>query len=253
MSIRICPGISLALVGLVALLCGSTPAQAQVLQLRTDRGCGSQAVYQNGEVTRFFFSSSQTVNGRLTLAKPDGTTLTLANQTLLGGATYTITGVIGLPAGTRTLTLTAGSATATCTYSLGAPTPPPPSQPGPAQRVLGALILGGTQEAISAPAVVGVGQDFPVTITTFGDGCVEKGDEGVILGVNDATIFVYDFTTATRPGVPCTTIFKRLQHTVTLRFTQPGEKVIRVWGRQEAGGGTPLGGPVVLEARVRVQ
>ena len=78
-------GIGLALVGLLGFLCGSTPALAQALDVRTDRGCGSQAVYQNGEVTRFFVSSSQTVNGLLTLAKPDGTTLTLANQTLMGG------------------------------------------------------------------------------------------------------------------------------------------------------------------------
>ena len=78
-------GASLALLGLVGLLCGSTPALAQALNVSTDRGCGAQAVYQNGEVTRFFFSSSQTGNGRLTLTKPDGTTLILANQTLIGG------------------------------------------------------------------------------------------------------------------------------------------------------------------------
>jgi hypothetical protein len=250
MSTRCNAGISLALVGLIGLLGGSTPALAQVLEVRTDRGCGSQAVYQNGEVTRFFFSSSQTGNGRLTLAKPDGTTLTLADRTLLAGVTYTITGRIGLPNGTRTLTLTAGSASATCTYSLGAPSPPPPAQ---GQRVPGILNFRGTQEAITAPTVVGVGQDFQVTITTFGDGCVEKGDEGVIRGEADATIFVYDFTTATQPGVICTTILKRLQHTVTLRFTQPGEKLIRVWGRQEGADTPPLGVPVVFEARVLVQ
>jgi hypothetical protein len=246
------PGVHLTLLGLAVLLGGSTPALAQVLEVRTDRGCGSQAVYQSGELVQFFFRSSQTVNGRLTLTRPDGTALTLANQTLLAGVTYTLAGRIGLPAGTRTLTLTAGSASATCTYSLGGTTPPPPS-PGPAQRILGALRLGGTQEPIIAPTVVGVGQDFQVTMTTFGDGCVEKGDEGVVVSETGATIFVYDFTTATQPGVPCTQIFKRQQHTVTLRFTQPGEKLIQVWGRQDGGGTTPPGAPVILEARVLVQ
>jgi hypothetical protein len=250
MSIKRNPGISLALVGLVVLLGSSTPALAQALDIRTDRGCGSQSVYQNGELVQFFFRSSQTVNGRLTLAKPDGTTLTLANQTLIGGVTYTTTGRIGLPNGTRTLTLTAGSASATCTYSLGATSPPPPAQ---AQRVPGILNFRGTQEAITAPATVGVGQEFQVTIATFGDGCVEKGDEGVILSDTGASIFVYDLTTATQPGVVCTTILKRLQHTVTLRFTQPGEKVIRVWGRQEGADTPPLGVPVVFEVRVLVQ
>jgi hypothetical protein len=53
--------------------------------------------------------------------------------------------------------------------------------------------------------------------------------------------------------VVCATILKRLQHTVTLRFTQPGLKVIRVWGRQELADTPQLGQPVVLEAQVLVQ
>lgn len=249
MSTKRSPGVSLALVALPLLLGSSTPALAQLLSVRTDKGCGSQAIYQIGETTQFFFSSSQTMNGRLTLAKPDGTTLTLADQPLLAGITYTFTGRIAPPTGTRTLALTAGSVSATCTYSFG-----PPSPPGPqAARILGSLNFRGTQEAIVAPATVGVGQDFPVTIATFGDGCVEKGDEGVILADTGASIFVYDFTTATQPGVACTTILKRLQHTVTLRFAQPGMKVIRVWGRQEGADASPLGAPIVLEQRVLVQ
>jgi hypothetical protein len=92
-----------------------------------------------------------------------------------------------------------------------------------------------------------------VTITTFGGGCERKGDEGVLLAENGATVMVYDFTTATRPGVPCTTILSRFTHTVTLRFTQPGEKVIQVWGRR-TGPDTPLAGaPIVIERRVTVQ
>jgi hypothetical protein len=250
MSSKRTPGISLALVAVVVLLGGSMPAVAQTLDVHTDRGCGSQAVYQLGETTQFFYSSSQTVNARLILAKPDGSILTLADQTLTGGVTYTFTGQIALPNGTRTLTLIAGSASATCTYSLGPPSPPPGSQQA---RVLGALDLHDTQPAITAPATAGVGQDFQVTITTTGDGCVDKGDEGVILADTGATIFVYDFTTATQPGVPCTQIFKRLQHTVTLHFTQPGDKVIRVWGRQQGVSADPLGAPIVLEQHVVVQ
>lgn len=244
------PGLTMILLGLILLFGGSMPALAQNLEVRTDRGCGSQAVYQNGELVRIFFSTSLTAFGRLTLTKPDGTSLVLANQTLEGGVTYAITGRMGLPTGTRTLNLTVGSASASCTFSHGAPTPPPPDQE--AERVLGLLNFQGTQDPIIAPATVGVGQPFQVTITTFGNGCVEKGDEGVVISETGASVFVYDFTTATRPGVVCTTILKRLQHTVTLTFTQPGEKVIRVWGRQE-GPATPLGVPVVLEQRVLVQ
>ena len=73
------PGIGVALAGLAILLGSSTPALAQALEVRTDRGCGSQAVYQEGQTSLVFFRSSQTVNARLTLAKPDGSTLLLAN------------------------------------------------------------------------------------------------------------------------------------------------------------------------------
>ena len=251
MSRKCRPGIGLALFGLAVLLGGSTPALAQTLEVRTDRGCGSQAVYQNGETTQFFIRSNQTVHGRLTLVKPDGTTTTLADQTLGGGITYVVTGRIGLPTGTRTLTLTAGAASATCTYSLGAPTGPPPGQQ--AARVPGILTFRGSPQEISAPATVAVGQEFQVSIATFGGGCEEKGDEGVVVSETGASIFVYDFTTATRPGVVCTAILKRFQHTVTLRFDQSGQKLIRVWGRQEGGDAPPLGVPVVFEARVLVQ
>lgn len=243
------PGIGLSFAGLAILLAGSTPALAQTLDVHTDRGCGSQAVYQSGEITHISFSSSQTVNAQLTLAKPDGTTLTLANQRLTGGATYHISGRIGPPSGTRTLTLAAGSAAATCSYSVGAPSPPPPQT----ARVPGLLNLQGAQDPIVAPATVRVGEEFLVTITTFGDGCVEKGDEGVIVRDNGAAIFIYDDTTATQPDVVCTTIFKELRHTVTLRFNQPGEKVIQIWGRQAEADAPPGGTPLVLEQHVLVQ
>jgi hypothetical protein len=153
-------------------------------------------VYQLGEPIQIFLSSSQTTSGQLTLARPDGMTPLLFSQIMLAGATYTINGVLGLPNGARTLTLTAGSATATCTCSLGTPTPQPPGQE--AERVLGSLSFQGDQDPITGPTTAGVGQAFQLTITTFGDGCVEKGDEGVILSETGASVFVYDFTTEAR-------------------------------------------------------
>jgi hypothetical protein len=67
-----------------------------------------------------------------------------------------------------------------------------------------------------------------------------------------ATIFVYDETTATHPGVVCTTILKRLPHVVTLRFDEPGEKLLRIWGRRMGPEAGPLGEPTVIEQRILV-
>lgn len=123
------------------------------------------------------------------------------------------------------------------------------------QRVLGQIDFNDQdmQKVIEAPERVRVGQDFQVTITTFGGGCEEAGDTGVITAEKRATIFVYDFTTATRPGVICTTELKRLPHVVTLRFTEPGEGLIEVWGRHRGKYTAPGGAPAVLQVRIPVE
>jgi len=237
----------LTLVGLVLLLAGARPALAQQLVVTTSKGCGDAAVFQLGEAVRISFSSSQTVAAQLTLLKPDGSSTTLFNGTLQAGVTRFIDGSAGAPEGTRTLTLTAGSSSVTCTYVVGAPT-----ASGQEARVLGILDLNGTQETLVAPATVAAGRDFQVTITTFGGGCERAGDEGVLLSNTEANIMVYDFTTATTPDARCTTILNQFRHTVTLRFAQPGEKLIRVWGRR-VGPDAPNGVPLVLQQRIVVQ
>lgn len=107
-------------------------------------------------------------------------------------------------------------------------------------------------DAIAAPQIVQVNKDFQISVTTSGNGCVSAADTQVILMEMSADVFVYDFTTATRPGIACTMILKSLPHNATLRFTKPGEAVIRVWGRRQ-GGNAPMGEPVVVEKRLKVQ
>lgn len=115
-----------------------------------------------------------------------------------------------------------------------------------AQRVPGTFALDEStaEPTVVAPETARAGQEFQVTITTIGSGCEEQGDEGVILGNRIANIHVYDFTTATKPGVACTLIFKQFKHTVTLSFAETGTANIRVWGRHTGryypGGGTPV-------------
>jgi hypothetical protein len=127
-----------------------------------------------------------------------------------------------------------------------------PQRSGPREaRVLG-LLNEQMADTLIAPRAVSAGEDFQVTITTSGSGCEREGDTGVIVTENSATVMVYDFTAATHPGVACTMIFKRLPHNVTLRFTKPGEAVIRVWGRRAGPDTPPVGAPTVLERRVMV-
>ena len=119
-------------------------------------------------------------------------------------------------------------------------------------RVLG-LLNESANDALEAPATALAGEDFQVTITTTGSGCERAADTGVIVSENGATVMVYDFTRATRPGVACADILKRLRHTVTLRFTKRGKALIRVWGRR-VGSDTPMAGaPTVLERHVTVR
>jgi hypothetical protein len=237
----------LTLVGLVVLLAGSRPALAQQLALSTNKGCGETAVFQLGEAVRITFGSNQTVAAQLRLDRPDGTTTLLFNGTLQGGVTRFIDGTAGGAEGTRTLTLTSGANVVTCAYRVGAPTAATQEA-----RVPGILDFHGTQEALTVPSTVRAGEDFQVTITTFGGGCERAGETSVVLTNTEANLFVYDFTAATTPDVRCTTILNQFTHTVTVRLTQPGEALIRVWGRR-VGADAPGGIPLVIQRRVVVQ
>ena len=111
---------------------------------------------------------------------------------------------------------------------------------------------GRTEDVISVPSSVRANQEFQVTVNTFGGGCEESGDTEVAVTKRRATLTVYDLTTATRPGVVCTMILKRIPHTATLRFANIGQARIRVWGRRVRSGPSSVGEPVVIEHRVLV-
>jgi hypothetical protein len=120
-------------------------------------------------------------------------------------------------------------------------------------RVPGVLADPADVSPVQAPASVAAAERFTITITTTGSGCDRLGDTGVLLGEREATIYVYDYTSANRPGVACTMIFKHLKREVPLTFREPGEVVIRVWGRRPTAEGTLGGEPQMVERRVRVR
>lgn len=111
--------------------------------------------------------------------------------------------------------------------------------------------LTGESDSLVVPASVKAGSKFEITIKTGGNGCSSMGDTGVVLGEQSADVFVYDLTSATQPGMMCTMIFKQFNHKARLKFSQPGEAVIRVWVREA--GDSPMGKPVVVERKIIVK
>ena len=108
-------------------------------------------------------------------------------------------------------------------------------------------------KAIVAPTSVKTGERFVVIVTTTGSGCERVGVVGVLLGERDATLMVYDFTSANRPGIDCTLELKSLKHEIPLTFSKPGEARIRIWGRRQRQTSPPYGEPEVLEHRIEVR
>jgi hypothetical protein len=106
---------------------------------------------------------------------------------------------------------------------------------------------------IDAPAVVRAGQDFTVTVRTFGGGCVSAAGASVTYhrppALDLAVVVPYD-NTRVPAGVACTSDLRRAPRDVTLRFTTPGAATIRVEGRREPGGGrAALEVPVTVTPR----
>jgi hypothetical protein len=100
---------------------------------------------------------------------------------------------------------------------------------------------------------VNPGKPFDIEIKTQGSGCEREGDTSVVMMQAGASITLFDYTTATQPGVVCTMQMKTFTHTATVRFDQPGEMLLRVWGRS-IGGNTPADGePIVLEKKIMVE
>src|SRR5262245_17321175 len=121
-------------------------------------------------------------------------------------------------------------------------------------RVLGIIDYNGqSQNVITVPHGVKAGKEFEVKITTQGGGCEREGDTSVVMMQTGASITIYDFTTATQPTTPCTKILKTFTHTATLKFDQPGEMLLRVWGRAIAADTPPDGAPVVVEKKIKVE
>jgi hypothetical protein len=102
-------------------------AGAIAADVHTDKGCGANATYTNGQSITVFVMAGQTALGTLTETLPGSSTpvTIFQNVTLQAGVQYFVTGTAGPPAGQRTLSLHLVSTTnsaltgdATCTFSV---------------------------------------------------------------------------------------------------------------------------------------
>lgn len=84
---------------------------------------------------------------------------------------------------------------------------------------------------IEAPDTVAAGEPFTVTVTTYGNTCVEKGDTEVRTQDLEATVTPYDFYTVGETIV-CGEVLNLFEHTVALTFAEPGTARVIVRGRE---------------------
>ena len=113
---------------------------------------------------------------------------------------------------------------------------------------VGVIEFYGERSDISHPAEVQIGLDVPVTLRTFGNGCVSAAGSGVRYHGNTAIVVPYD-NSASRQGenANCPDVLLRPTHTVVLRFPLEGVGTIRVEGRN-----APEGRWTVIESTITV-
>ena len=98
-------------------------------------------------------------------------------------------------------------------------------------RVIGNIGAAGNQQVIQAPATAQYGQAFEVTVTTFGDSCVQPAGADVATNGATVTITPYDVR---RDGT-CLDYNAPYPRSVKVRFNVVGTDTLRVKGRNDSG------------------
>ena len=107
-----------------------------------------------------------------------------------------------------------------------------PTEPEGLERQPGTLEFYGDSARIHVPDSVTAGTAFEVRVTTYGGGCMQKGETDVYVRGRIAEIRPYDYEPTGR-GRVCPDILVLYNHTVLLTFSEPGEGIIRIYGWKE--------------------
>lgn len=112
------------------------------------------------------------------------------------------------------------------------------------ERVVGMTGDSGTLPPLTLPASAKRGESFDVTVTTYGSSSCTRAD-GAETSVRGLVAEITPYDLVSRGGI-CTADLHSFPRTVTLRFAEAGEAIVRVNGHSGSE-------PVRYEARITVQ
>ena len=113
-------------------------------------------------------------------------------------------------------------------------------------------LYGSAEDVILAPDTVQVGEAFPVTVQTYGDGCT-KADGMEFEVINDVAILTpYDRITIPGRNEACPLILVQPVHTSQIIFGEPGSATLRVKGMLRDAA-NPDGIMTTIEKTIRVE
>lgn len=105
-------------------------------------------------------------------------------------------------------------------------------------RELGVIAIAGStwfeDPKIEVPDTVEQSSPVRVGVTTYGDGCVRKGETEIEVQDSVVVVTPYDYR---RKGVACTAALVSFAHEATLRFAAPGTARVAIRGREGRSGG----------------
>ena len=109
-----------------------------------------------------------------------------------------------------------------------------PTDPGRSGRHPSQLAFHGDAPKVTIPAEGRRGQPIPVSIATYGGGCIQQGDTEVSATSSSAEIRPFDIFPP--PDAVCTADLRMIPHQVTVSFPLAGTATIRVHGVRVSAG-----------------
>lgn len=121
------------------------------------------------------------------------------------------------------------------------------------ERVVGRVALGTELSEIVLPQSASVRVPFPVSVNTFGGGCVpEPAADEIAVNGSVAEVTLYDWRRPAKPDA-CTDDLRILTHAFQLQFDQPGLATVRVRGTNEDNRFSNKPASVAIDRQIQVQ